>query len=331
MAGRPRTAVPAEYAKVIEEGDTPTTTMTNAIDMDNVVEDYESRRIARQAVLTAKLAERVPDSELRTRKGANNMDLTYISADYVIRKANEIFGPFGWSSKVDNIECNFVSGVAIARVTVAADNGEHSGVGTGTASNRNGAPTPEQWEMAIKGAESDALKRAFVNFGDAFGLFLREKGESTGGGGGSYAGNGPTDGQRKFIETLIGQNPSRAALIPAGMETLTVPEVSAIIDQMKMMRSDEGTPRTPAATAPRENTSGGKASERQVTAITGMFKRLVEVDEDAAVSITQANNVTVEFPSDMSTPELGDDLGDLTVAGASDFFKALKTELDALG
>ena len=369
MAGRPQTATAVNES--IDEGDADMIAKTKGGDVvsaeqpqtDTAVDEmdsygngygngyenrYETQRIARQAALTAKLAERVPDSELRTRKGANNIDLAYVSADYVIRKANEIFGTFEWTSHVDSIECNFDYGVAIARVTVTADTGTHSGVGTGTAvgtvkRDDKGAPvfdlagepmrkviTPEQWEMAIKGAESDALKRAFINFGDAFGLFLREKGESTGG----FSGGSDrpvTENQLKFINTLIDQNPSRRALLPADPTSLTSVEASAIIDQMKMIRPDEGTPRAPAAPAPRENVDG-KATSRQVAAIMGMFTRLAEHDENVAQ--TAANNfaIRVEYPADFGAPTLQTtDVEDMTSHEASDFIKNMRALIDVHG
>jgi DNA repair and recombination protein RAD52 len=65
---------------------------------------------------------------------------------------------------------------AKVRITVYAKEGGHSVIREGCGAARGFAKTAgEAMENAIKSAETDAMKRALVTFGDQFGLTLYDK------------------------------------------------------------------------------------------------------------------------------------------------------------
>ena len=129
----------------------------------------------------------VPVSNIRTRK-ANGRELSYVEGWYAIAQANRVFGFEFWDRETIETRCVHsrenrgtfhVSYVAKVRVTVRA-NGEvivREGFGTG----ESHASSPgAAHEVALKGAETDATKRALVTFGRCFGLRLYSNGHCTG-------------------------------------------------------------------------------------------------------------------------------------------------------
>lgn len=130
------------------------------------------------------LAEKLDPSEIKQREGAFGKKLDYLETWYVIRKANEIFGFDGWSFETLKLEhigtiCGkdkkgnerFICAYrATARVHVGGTIRDGSGFGNGL-----GKDDLEAHELALKEAESDALKRAFMKFGNQFGLALYDK------------------------------------------------------------------------------------------------------------------------------------------------------------
>ena len=132
-----------------------------------------------------------PAHEVKTRKGPQGRQLSYVEGRYAIETANRVFGFAGWDRAT--VETRFlhqgedvdehgnriavVSYMAKVKVTVWTADGEAveregSGFGSGTARpGREG----DAHEGAIKEAETDAMKRAFVTFGEAFGLGLYRK------------------------------------------------------------------------------------------------------------------------------------------------------------
>ena len=101
--------------------------------------------------------------------------LSYVEGWHVIKEANRIFGFGGWSS--ETVELKFISEEAssityIARVKITVGNVVKEGVGAGHG--RMGG-IGDKHESAIKEAESDARKRALMQFGDSFGLSLYDK------------------------------------------------------------------------------------------------------------------------------------------------------------
>jgi DNA repair and recombination protein RAD52 len=113
----------------------------------------------------------------------------YVEGWHVIAEANRIFGFDGWSREtIHNTECNRelhtlkgkngeyqqwrVGYVAKVRVTAGGIVREGTGFGSGM-----GKPEAigEAIESAIKEAETDAMKRALMTFGNPFGLALYDK------------------------------------------------------------------------------------------------------------------------------------------------------------
>ena len=101
--------------------------------------------------------------------------LSYVEGWHVIKEANRIFGFGGWSS--ETVELKFISEEAssvtyIARVRITVGDVVKEGVGAGHG--RMGG-IGDKHESAVKEAETDARKRAFMQFGDQFGLSLYDK------------------------------------------------------------------------------------------------------------------------------------------------------------
>ena len=99
--------------------------------------------------------------------------LSYVEGWHVIAEANRIFGFDGWSSETIETTCvqnepNFVTYIAKVRVTVG--NVVREGTGAGHGNQKSGIGNNH--EAAIKEAETDARKRAFMQFGNQFGLSL---------------------------------------------------------------------------------------------------------------------------------------------------------------
>ena len=103
-----------------------------------------------------------------------NIQLAYLESWYVINEANRIFGFDGWSSETIQLDCvqsdDFcVTYIAKVRVTVGDVIKEGVGAGHGKGEKVN---LGDKHESAVKEAESDARKRALMQFGYQFGLSL---------------------------------------------------------------------------------------------------------------------------------------------------------------
>ncbi len=120
---------------------------------------------------------------VKTREGGGGKMLSYVDNHYVISKANEIFNN-DWCSetlknehiatteytdKFGKIKKN-VGYRAIVRITINGVWRDGSGYGDGIDANEIKAH-----ELALKEAETDARKRALMQFGAPFGLALYEK------------------------------------------------------------------------------------------------------------------------------------------------------------
>ena len=106
-----------------------------------------------------------------------NIQLAYLESWYVINEANRIFGFDGWSSETIQLDCvqsdEFcVTYIAKVRVTVGDVIREGVGAGHGKGERVN---LGDKHESAVKEAESDARKRAFMQFGSQFGLSLYDR------------------------------------------------------------------------------------------------------------------------------------------------------------
>jgi len=120
-----------------------------------------------------------------------NTTLDYVEAHYVIRKMNTIFGFAGWNRRLTSmnmVQCEqlevertskggtyvvkqwYVGYTSTVRVEVGNIVREGTGFGQGIDKDLGRAH-----ESAIKEAESDAMKRALITFGDQFGLALYDK------------------------------------------------------------------------------------------------------------------------------------------------------------
>ena len=104
--------------------------------------------------------------------GGKDNTLAYVEGYHVIAEANRIFGFGGWSSETIETTCvqnepKAVSYIAKVRITVGDVIREGTGAGHGNQTNHG-----NNHESAIKDAETDARKRAFMQFGNQFGLSL---------------------------------------------------------------------------------------------------------------------------------------------------------------
>ena len=103
-----------------------------------------------------------------------SMQLAYLESWYVINEANRIFGFDGWQSETVQLDCvqsdDFcVTYIAKVKVTVGDVIKEGGGAGHGKGERVN---LGDKHESAVKEAESDARKRALMQFGNQFGLSL---------------------------------------------------------------------------------------------------------------------------------------------------------------
>jgi DNA recombination protein Rad52 len=126
---------------------------------------------------------------ISTRKGAGNSSLSYLEAWDVKAHLNRIFGFLNWSADVVESTLAFeeqkdgkwsVGYKVTLRLTIFSDPEGYNrvtyteaAVGSSTQGQRG-----EAHDMAVKTAESDALKRAAINLGDQFGLSLYNNGST---------------------------------------------------------------------------------------------------------------------------------------------------------
>ena len=131
---------------------------------------------------TQQLSQPINPDNVSFREGGGGQKLAYVESWHVIQEANRIFGFGGWSS--ETLEARLVSEGKdkngnfifsyIAKVRVTVGNVIREGYGSGHG--RGGKMSDgEKHESAIKEAESDARKRALMQFGDQFGLSLYDK------------------------------------------------------------------------------------------------------------------------------------------------------------
>ena len=121
------------------------------------------------------LNQKINKDNVTFRPGGGGQKLAYVESWHVIQEANRIFGFDGWSSETletflvsEDPKC--ITYVARVRITV----GDIVREGTGAGHGRRGS-IGDKYESAVKEAESDARKRALMQFGDQFGLSLYDK------------------------------------------------------------------------------------------------------------------------------------------------------------
>ena len=122
---------------------------------------------------------------IRTRS-SNGTRLSYVEGWHVIAEANRIFGYEAWDRRTISSSCVWTEArggsyraVYVAKVRVTVRAGEMNIVREGSGTCEASALTPGQaHELALKGAETDATKRALATFGNPFGLALYNREQS---------------------------------------------------------------------------------------------------------------------------------------------------------
>ena len=106
-----------------------------------------------------------------------SMQLAYLESWYVINGANRIFGFDGWQSETVQLDCvqsDDFCVTYIAKVRVTSNDVIREGVGAGHGKGKS-VNLGDKHESAVKEAESDARKRALMQFGSQFGLSLYDR------------------------------------------------------------------------------------------------------------------------------------------------------------
>jgi recombination DNA repair RAD52 pathway protein len=132
-------------------------------------------------------------ANVKSRRGANGKAVAYLEAWHVIDMANEVFGFGNWDAEtvemkrehepvqIPPTEEHPKGGIVVTysarvRVTVYSQDGSRKVVRERSGGHRGFGPTVGQAvEDCIKAAETDATKRAFVTFGNVFGLALYDR------------------------------------------------------------------------------------------------------------------------------------------------------------
>jgi recombination DNA repair RAD52 pathway protein len=141
----------------------------------------------------AQLSGKLDKAVVKSRKGANGRTVAYLEAWHIVDMANEVFGFGNWDAETVEMrrehdpvhippsEDNPKGGIVVTysarvRVTVYSLDGSRKVVRERTGGHRGFGPTVGQAvEDCIKAAETDATKRAFVTFGNIFGLALYDR------------------------------------------------------------------------------------------------------------------------------------------------------------
>jgi DNA recombination protein Rad52 len=132
----------------------------------------------------ASLAAPLASSLVKTRKQGGR-EVSYIEGWKAVEEANRIFGFDGWTRETVEIKCvsegerkigkdgDTGYGVTyIVKVRIMVGNVCREGCGAGHGIDRD---LGQAHESAIKEAETDAMKRALMTFGNPFGLALYDK------------------------------------------------------------------------------------------------------------------------------------------------------------
>jgi len=138
----------------------------------------------------------IPRSAVSERQGPGGRSLSYLQAHYVIDRMNKVFGALNWSSNTIEVTCvhrgeiesygkkkhtaHYLARVQIEVQAKGADGQVYrtSHVGTGYGDGDDAQNPGKAHELAMKEAESDALKRAIKNLGQSMGLALYDKEQS---------------------------------------------------------------------------------------------------------------------------------------------------------
>ena len=126
-----------------------------------------------------------------SKRDKSGTKLSYIEGWFAIAEANRIFGFDGWNRQTLTMICTDTGQMttksgkelqtaaynACVEITVYAEERVITRQGTGSGSGM-GLTSGEAHEGAVKEAETDAMKRAFMTFGNPFGLALYDKSQA---------------------------------------------------------------------------------------------------------------------------------------------------------
>ena len=121
------------------------------------------------------------DSGVVCQREQAGRSLSYIESWWAISEANRIFGHLNWNRgtvDVNMVQCEQKGDKGLwyvsytAKSVIFVNNVERHGMGFGQGIDRD---LGKAHESAIKEAESDAMKRALMTFGNPFGLALYDK------------------------------------------------------------------------------------------------------------------------------------------------------------
>jgi len=134
------------------------------------------------------LAAKLSPSNVKSRQQGGSK-VSYIEGWHVIAEANRIFGFDNWTRETLDIKCVSEKereigkdkapgwGVTyLCKARIIVDGVAREGCGAGHGIDRD---LGQAHESAIKEAETDAMKRAFMTFGNPFGLALYDKTQSS--------------------------------------------------------------------------------------------------------------------------------------------------------
>ena len=165
--------------------------------------------------LVKELDANIPESAVSQRQGGGSSSLSYLTAAYVIDRLNKVIGPGNWSyqsslTKLFEGEVNGKQTVSYAAsVTLAVKlgnlNTQFTDVGYGDGSDRNPS---KPYELAMKEAVSDGLKRCAKNLGISYGLGLYFKGG-------------------EYIDDAPSAQPAKAAPTPSSAKQAPVAQAKA--------------------------------------------------------------------------------------------------------
>ncbi len=221
--------------------------------------------------------------------------VSYLEGWQVIAEANRIFGFDGWQRQTVAVRCVAqaerligrdqkpgwgVTYTARVRVTVTAGGlvplvREGSGAGHGI-----DVDLGQAHESALKEAETDAMKRALMTFGNPFGLALYDKAQRQVS---SAAGQGE-GGQRPPVRRQAPGFPASAAASPAqgrAQATASIPQPSA--------PADPGQQALDADTIQHLHSSLRALPRPQLESLTRAFRKRFQVPEEAVTIADRIN------------------------------------------
>ena len=222
----------------------------------------------------------------------------YLPTWRVIEQANRVFGYSGWSfalvgtpSAVQKFQSDGKAERTLYTAVVRVEAHGRNATDIGTCMTTSDAP--ESHEMAIKGAVSDGMRRAFRSFGPQFGNQLYDKEDRT-----------PADREAKRKE-------AEAAGSDAEIE---------LTDQLRKLAADDNLPRHPTfsnsagfltwAAAMHLQAERAVPSERDVLAMISLYEEADEITIESLKEIGQARlqALTLSHLGIEEPPEADDEL-----------------------